>query len=386
MTVDSYNKVFINLGALQRNFQAIQNNVGQGVRVLSMIKSDAYGHGLVQSAKALGQVGASAFGVAEVDEGIALREAGVSGDILIFLSTRYYGELIDYCLTPVIFDSSNLRELSECAVKKNTEVGVHLKIDKGMGRLGIMPDEVEEFVREINELPCVYLAGIICHFPMADAENPSQTIAQNKAFDQAANAIIDMAGVDPPSADLVRHIANSAALIRFTETHFDMVRPGIALYGCNPSDLEDFGRQISLEPVMSFVTQVVQIKEVPADYGLSYGHVFVTKRPSRLAILPVGYANGFLRILTGKSEVMIRGRRAPVCGRICMNACVVDVTDIPDVSVLDEVVLMGVPQTMEVAANKMEAIISADEVAHWMCTINYEVLCLFGNSNQRVYI
>ena len=382
MPSPSYNKVIVNLAALRKNFKAIQGLVGPEVKILAMVKADAYGHGLIPSATALSAAGALRFGVAELDEGVALRRAGVAGDLVIFLGCQDAHELIIHKLTPVVFDLDNVRHLSAEAVKHNkSRIGVHLKIDVGMGRLGIMPSELKVFAREIDRLPGVFLAGILGHFPMADqVDLQGLTLAQNGKFNRFIEKLkadaVKIGGVEP---DLC-HVANSAALIRYPETHHQMVRPGITLYGCYPADDQGCCERIALQAVMSFKTQIVQLKEVPSGYGISYGHLFETTRPSCLAVLPVGYANGYLRSLTGKAQVLIRGQRAPICGRICMNACVVDVTDIPEVKVADEVVLLG-----RQSCGKLEGMISADEVAGWMNTISYEVLCLFGNNNQREY-
>jgi len=373
---DSFNTVYISRTALQHNYQALQSLVGPGVRLLPMIKSDAYGHGLVETAKMLSEAGADAFGVAEVDEGVRLREAGIKGQVFVFLGSYCFAALIDYGLTPVVFDLANIKEMSAYAEGYGKTVGVHLKVDTGMGRLGVMPDEVESYIDQIEKLPGVYLSGLLSHFPMADQPESPKTREQNLLFDRLAKEV----GFTGCGSKGVCHIANSAAILKAPVTHHGMVRPGISLYGCSPLTEALDRRNISLKPVMSFATKIVQLKNVPAGYGVSYGHLFKTSRPSRLAILPVGYADGYLRCLTGRAEVLIRGRRAPVCGRVCMNATVVDVTDIPDAQVLDEAVVMG-PQTYHEFAGE----ITADEVAGWMGTISYEVLCLFGNSNQRVY-
>nr|MBF0221476.1 alanine racemase [Desulfobulbaceae bacterium] len=374
---DLYNTVYIDCAALQHNFQALQAVVTPRVRLLAMVKSDAYGHGLVHSAKALSETGANAFGIAEVDEGVALREAGIQGDIFVFLGSYCFAELIEYGLTPVVFDLNNIRALSAYAEKRNTTVAVHLKIDTGMGRLGVMPDEISLYIDEITKLPGVSLAGVLSHFPMADQPDSPTTMNQNVLFDQECDNLNSKGAFLPKGT---YHIANSAALLNFPETRHQMVRPGISLYGCYPSVDPALRNVVSLKPVMSFATKIVQLKTVPADYGVSYGHLSRTARPSRLAILPVGYADGYLRSLTGKASVIVRGQRAPVCGRVCMNATVVDVTDISAAEVGDEVVLMG-----SQAFADHSAVITADEIAGWMETINYEVLCLFGNSNQRIY-
>ena len=275
---------------------------------------------------------------------------------------------MEHRLTPVIYSSADLHALSAQADASGVRLGVYLKIDSGMGRFGIMPDEVVGMVDLLAGLPGLVLAGILSHLPRADTAGV-ETEAQCRTF-AALLADLDMSAV----AGSVCHIANSAALFRHPGSHFDMVRPGISLYGCSPFADEPLPE---LRPVMRFVTQVAQVKDVPAGYGISYGHTFVTERPSRLAILPVGYANGYLRKLSNRGEVLIRGHRVSLRGNICMNACVADITDFPEVVVGDEVVLLG---------GQGDQVIDAVQVAGWMETINYEVLCLFGNHNRRVYI
>lgn len=376
----SYNKVVVDLGALQANFLAIQAKVGAGVKVLAMVKSDAYGHGLLRSAMALARVGAAHFGVAEIDEGIALRGAGVNGSIVVFLGWDRADELIDHRLTPVVFDLGVVQRLSARAVERNTRIGVQLKVDVGMGRFGILPAEVPDFVAALHDLPGIYLAGILSHFPMADT-NGVLTRTQNQAFVQTLADLNGQSGLDSRQATPPVHIANSAAVFCCPDAYHDLVRPGIALYGGYPVDDVTSRSQLALAPVMSFFTRVLQVKHVPAGYGVSYGHLHVTTRPARLAVLPVGYADGYLRSLTGHAQVLVRGQRAPVCGRVCMNACVVDVTDVQGVAVGDEVALLGRQEGESGVAE-----ITADEIAGWMSTIHYEVFCLFGNNNQRIYV
>lgn len=373
MAATSFNQVTIDLGALRANFKMISGAVGPEVRVLAMIKSEAYGHGLIRSAKALAAAGADHFGVAEVEEGVALRQAGITGTVVVFLGWDGGDELIRHNLTPVVYDLDTLRHLSARAVATRVRVGVHVKIDVGMGRFGIMPDEVPAFLAAIDALPGIFLAGVLSHFPMADQDS-DKTREQNALF---ARLLVGCRGHE----GVLTHIANSAAVMGCPESHHHLVRPGIALYGCYPAEETWCRDRLTLLPVMSFRTRVVQVKEVPTGYGISYGHLHRTQRPSRLALLPVGYADGYLRSLTGRAQVLIRGQRAPVCGRICMNVCVADITDIPQTAVGDEVVLMG-----RQAGVDGEAEITAHEIAEWMGTIHYEVLCLFGNNNHRVYV
>ena len=375
----SYNRVEIDISALQTNFQGIQETVGSQVNIMAVVKSDAYGHGLVECAQALYRAGARTFGVAEVWEGIKLRRAGLEGDIVVLLggAPESYTDIIRHALTPVVFDVDFLTGLSDAATGMKTEVKVHLKVDVGMGRIGVMPDEVESYISLIKRLPGISLSGMLSHFPAADEIDSLQTT--HEQLSHFKNILADLKSKE--SGRVVSHIANSAGLIYFPKSHLDMVRPGISLYGCypdgSPTRAKGAAPILELQPVMSFKSRVIQVKEVGPGCGISYGHTFVTRRKSRIAVLPVGYADGYLRKLSNRAQVLIGGRRAPICGRVCMNATLVDVTDLPPVHTGDEVVLLG---------QQGDERITADEIAQWMETISYEVLCLFGTFNDRVFI
>jgi len=366
----SLNRVEIDLAALRHNCRVVRKRVGPEVRILAVIKADAYGHGLERTALALAGCGVAAFGVAEVDEAVRLRAAGIDGEIVILLGVfpDSFTEVVAHRLTPVVYGTEGMQLLSDLAVAAGSRVDIHLKIDTGMGRFGLMPEQVAGVVESLAALPGLALAGVLSHLPMADSSIPA-TVAQQQVFATLLADLDKRAG-----AGAIRHLANSAALFRSPAAHFDMVRPGITLYGCSPYGDEALPE---LRPVMRFVSRVAQVKDVPAGYGISYGHTYVTQRPSRLAILPVGYANGYLRKLSNRGEVLIHGRRVPLCGNVCMSACVADITELPEAAVGDEVVLLG---------QQGDEVITAEQVAGWMETINYEVLCLFGNQNRRVYI
>jgi alanine racemase len=374
MSIPSVNRVEINLAHLRHNFRQIKKMVGDQVDVLAMVKAEAYGHGLEHSASALAKAGARFFGVAEVEEGVRLRRAGINGNIIITLGPclRSLDEIVGFDLQPVIFNGQGLEEMSRLAVQRHSQVSVHLKIDVGMGRLGVMPDQAPSLAERIRDLPGLRLAGLMSHFPSADDENQALTISQLNLFEKMAG---ELARFFPD--DHVRHIANSAALCRSQGNHCSMVRPGIALYGYYPYSDVHLREQLELKPVMTFKSSVVQVKSVPAGYGISYSHSFTTARQSRLAVLPIGYDDGYLRRLSNRAQVLIRGQRVPLVGNICMNACVADVSDLSDVAAGDEVVLLG-----RQAAER----ISADEIGGWMETISYEVLCLFGTMNRREYV
>jgi len=379
MAAHSFNRIEVDIAALQGNFRSIQQAVGAHVAIMAVVKSDAYGHGLVECARALYSTGARTFGVAEVWEGVALRRAGLQGEIVVLLGAapESYEEIISYRLTPVVYDVDCITGLAGMAAARNTEARVHLKVDVGMGRLGVLPADVESHVALLNRLPGIALAGMLSHFPVADEPRLlEKTRAQLAQFKEILARL-----KKKKQNGVVPHIANSAGFIYFPEAHLDMIRPGISLYGYYPDAAPARGRtaspNLALKPVMSFKTRVVQVKELDAGCGISYGHTFVTRRRSRIAVLPVGYADGYLRKLSNRAEVLIGGRRAPVCGRVCMNATMVDVTDLEPVHSGDETVLLGKQHDDE---------ITADEIAGWLETISYEVLCLFGSFNEKVYV
>jgi alanine racemase len=373
------NRVEIDLAALRQNYLEMQAKVGKGTEVMAMVKADAYGHGLLPAARSLLQAGARIFGVADLEEGIILRRAGLPGEIILLLGAPEEGfpEVIAHQLSLVVFELAAVEKLSRLGEQAGVRVDIHLKVDVGMGRVGIMPAEVPSFLEKVARMSGVRLAGVMSHLPMADRPADARTGQHCRNF----AAIIQQLRADKlfPAAGGGRpflHLANSAALCCLPQTHFDMVRPGIALYGCQPGG-ESSAPAPLLKPVMSFKSRVLQLKEVPAGYGLSYGHTFVADQPSRLAILPVGYADGYLRRLSNRAVVLIRGRRVPLRGTICMNACIADVTGLPEVQVGDEVVLLG-----RQGCERIEA----QELADWLGTIHYEVLCLLGSRNTRVYV
>ncbi|MEN8257461.1 MAG: alanine racemase [Thermodesulfobacteriota bacterium] len=366
------NVVRIDREALRRNYQAIKAQVGSQAQVMAMIKADGYGHGMVEMATVLQAAGVRHFGIATVEQGIALRQAGINAALIVLLggTASEVEAMHTYSLEPVIFDSAQFTEFSEAAGKLSGQLPVHLKVDCGMGRLGFKPEDTFAWSEKIQATAGLELVGIMSHFPSADGDL-ELTRQQHEIFSRCVET------ARTSSAKIKAHIANSAATLRGRDFYGDLVRPGLAIYGCYPS-ADPQWKRTPLLPVMTVASTVVQVEDVPVDKGISYGHVDTTKRPSRLAILPIGYADGFLRSLSsGVGQVLIRGQRAPVIGRVCMNVTVVDVTDIPDVRRGDEVIIMGRQGNEQ---------ITADEMAAWMGTISYEVLCLLGNNIQRHYI
>ncbi len=374
MIGSSFNKVTVSLSALCHNYHLLRRRAGENVKLLAMVKADAYGHGMIKVARELSKVGCESFGVAELCEAINLREAGIKGEIFVFLGFPIADAacFFDYNLTPIIFDIESAEVLSSKAVMRNQEIRVHVKVDCGMTRLGIFPEDFESFSAELAMLPGIVLAGVASHFPRADEADSDNTIEQFERFLRILPYALT-------KDDLVRHTANSGAILNFPETCCEMARAGIALYGYYPDGVAGIAaeKKEKLQPVMSFSSQVLQVKIVPAGVGVSYGHCFITSKPTRLAVLPVGYEDGLSRSLSNKAEVLIGGKRARIRGRVCMNLCMVDVTDIEGVTVGDEVIFLG---------RQGKDCISSDEIAGWMDSISYEVLCLFGNNNERKYI
>jgi len=373
MGISSWNRVIIDEAALAENYRLLTTRVGESVRVLAMVKSDAYGHGLTAAAGAFARAGCRDFGVAEIGEGVELREAGCGGEIFIFLGCA--AEQVDYYfshrLTPVVFSRDDLRRLAEAARGRGVKIGVYLKFDCGMARLGFHPDMAAALARYCYELPEIEVLGVISHYPCADDPAAISNEAVAAAF-AAAAAPFDR------SPGLVRSLCNSGGTLYLPATHGELVRAGIALYGYYPDG--PAGRpaagQPALRPALSCVTTILQINDVAAGSGISYGHTYHAPRDMRLAVLPVGYSDGYLRRLSNRAEVLIDGRRAPIRGRICMNLCMADVTDIPAARAGDEAVLLG---------RQRDQTIDADEIAGWSETISYEILCALGNNNERTY-
>lgn len=370
MATLSFNQVTVDLKALTGNYTFLKDLAGKAT-FLSMVKADAYGHGMVECSKALTKAGCSIFGVAELGEAVELRQSGISGTIFSMIGfnqndARYF---LDYNIIPVVYDAVSVAALSSAAAKMGKTIGVHVKVDTGMSRLGVQLEEIEPLLSCIEKSPGVYLAGMASHFPCADDSASENT---SKCYDKFTQFQARVSNNDK----LVHHIANSGGTLYFPGTKADMVRCGISLYGYYPEGRE-YLKSDELQPAMSFTTRVLQVKKIKAGVGVSYGHTYITDKPTVLAVLPVGYEDGYSRKLTNCGEVLIRGRRAPIRGRVCMNLCMVDVTNIEGVSTGDEVVLLGTQGNDR---------ITADEIAAHIDTISYEVLCMIGNNNERNYV
>jgi alanine racemase len=371
----SLNCVAISRAALVHNFDQCRQLAGKSA-ILALVKADGYGHGMIDCARILTECGAAAFGVAEALEGEQLRAAGITLPIFVFAGVipQTVSTILDADLTPVVVDQTVLSELSRQAQTRQIEVGLHLKLDAGMGRQGTLPSDFIALVQAVQALPCLRLDGVLAHLPSSEdreSSNSSQVLA---TFTEVTAAL---ARLVPGKCSL--HLANSGGLFYVAGARLDMIRLGISLYGYYPDG--HVGRAAAskpfLLPVMRFATRIIQVRQIPAGSGLGYNHLFTTSRPSIIAVLPVGYEDGYLRCLSNKAQVLIGGRRVPVVGRISMNLTLVDITGFDAVQVGDEAVLLGRQGDEE---------ITADDIAGWMQTISYEVLCLFGKLNQRVLV
>jgi alanine racemase len=360
----------VDLRALEFNYRQIQKRIPGGVKVLAVVKADAYGHGAIPVSLKLEKLGVDYLGVAIPEEGAELRKGGVNAPILV-LGGIFGGEvdqIFRFRLTPVIFRRDSLKLLSREAEKRRRKVKVHLKVDTGMGRLGVPLNLWTDFLKEVKRSPKIETEGILSHFSMTDEEK-GFTQNQWKAFQQAV-AIAQEMGI---SCQYL-HMASSAMLAAFPAYSASLVRPGIMLYGSYPSPA--FQTVIPLKPVMTLKTCIHFMKSVPPGTRISYGGTFATQRESLIATLPIGYADGYSRHLSNHGEVLIRGKRAPIVGKVCMDFVMVDVTDIPRVSVGDEVILMG---------KQGRGQITAEEIAEKINSISYEVLCAIGKRVPRIY-
>ena len=350
-------RAHVDLAALRRNFRRTRATLGDDVAVLAAVKGEV--------SLALQEEGCRDFGVALVEEGRALRDAGVTGRILCLGGVhRGPEEAVELDLTPVLFDLESAKALNALGAERGRPVSVHLKVDTGMGRLGVLLSDWPSFLDRLANLPHLHVEGISTHFSDADDPEDHFTLEQHRRFVEAVEVASHRAF---QGAEL--HAANSAAALRFPQLRHNMVRMGLALYGILPIP----ECPVELEPVMRVSTEVLTVKNIPANYGLSYGRRWRSSRASRIATLPVGYADGYLRALSDKAEVLVGGQRCPVRGAVCMDMMMVDVTDCAErVREGDEVVLLGDG-------------ISAQELAEWAGTIPYEILTGLSGRVPRTF-
>jgi alanine racemase len=366
--------VEIDLDALAHNISEVRSRIGTGQRILLVVKADAYGHGAVEVARAAVESGIDMLGVATLQEGMELRQAGIEAAVLI-LSPPMESEtrdIVEYDLACSVPSLGIARALSRVCVDRGKIGSVHVEVDTGMGRSGVELDEALPFVTAVGKLPRLSLDGVYTHFPSSD-EDVEFTRGQVARFAELLNRL-ERKGIEVP----LRHAANSGAVLGVDESlasPLNMVRPGIMVYGLRPS--QGSPGDAELHPVMSFKSRIAQIRELPEGHPISYGMTFRTPRPMRVAVIPVGYGHGYSWRLSNTGEVLIGGMRARIIGRVTMDVTLVDVDGLPDAQVGDEVVLFG---------RQSDGEITVDEVADRVGTINYEIICGIGKRVTRAYI
>lgn len=364
----------VDLEAIIHNMQEIRRIVQPTAEIMAVLKANGYGHGAVEVAQVVLNSGATRLGVATLGEALKLRAEGIEAPILIlgYTPEEQVETAIDSEITQTVFSARMAGFISRAAVKKGRLAAIHLKIDTGMGRIGFLPgaESIKE-IQEIAAMPGLYLEGIFTHFAMADQGDKTFSREQWRKFSTMISDL-EAAGIHFP----IKHAANSAAIIDLPETHLDMVRAGIIIYGLYPSQ-EVAREKIKLRPAMSLKAQVAYVKKLPPGASVSYGRRFVAEEEVVIASLPMGYADGFPRALSNQAEVLIRGQRVRVAGTVCMDQFMVDATCVPGVQAGDEAVIIGVQGGEE---------ITVEEVAERLQTINYEVVCMLSERIPRRYL
>lgn len=365
----------INLTNLDYNIKQIKEKIG-GREMIGVIKADAYGHGAIPAAQVLRENGVKTFAIATLQEAIALRESGAQEEIIMLGLTpdMYADTIVDYDITPVVCDFTNAQAISRAAEKKGKTIAGLIAVDTGMGRIGYLADEIDYAIADLKKiaaLPAFRIKGLFSHMSTADAYDKTYSHQQEEKYNKFYQAVT-AAGISLP----FRTLANSASIMELPSIYYDACRPGIILYGCYPSDEVD-RNQLSIKPVMSVKANIVHLKEVPAGFSVGYGRRFISERPSKIATIALGYADGYPRPYSQQAKVIVSGRFAPIAGNICMDQCMIDVTDVPDVKVGDEVIVMG---------SDGKNTILADDIAQATGTISYEICCAFGQRLPKVYI
>ena len=371
----------INLKAFKHNLQNLKTVLGSKTDIMAVIKADAYGHGALPCAKAAIESGVGYLGAGVIEEGIELRKNGIKAPILILggIFPDEVTDLVHHNLSTILHTSHLAEALSKGGKKQGKTVNIHIKVDTGMNRLGVLPENLLALTEKISSLPNLKIEALSTHFSSADDEDLTITNQQIELFKKALNKL-KKTGIIPP----LTHLANTSALFRFSESHSKMVRPGLILYGALPSPIlnpvvENFCRNENLEnfePVMQWKSRIILLKSVQKGQALSYSRKYFTQKDSRIATLPIGYADGLPRRLSNNMEVLVKGRRVPQVGTICMDMILIDVSKLPDVQIGDEVVIFG---------KQGEEVIQVEELAQKADTIPYEVLCNIGKRVPRTY-
>lgn len=362
--------VEVDLNSIKHNFTYVKKccQGAYAASIIPVIKADAYGHGAESVAKFLSNLDIYAFGVAYLCEAISLRETGIKNRIIVFFDTIDASDIIRYDVIPVVYNLKIAEQLSSNAIKLNTRIDVHLNIDTGMGRLGFLFDRDISIINDkISKLPGINIIGVMSHFSEADLLDREFAKLQLQRFTNAKKQLPNI------HKNAIWHISNSAAVLSFNEARLNAVRPGLMLYGYNPfGDVDD-----KLKTAMKVKTQLIDVRSIPEGRPISYARTFITKRQSLIGIVPIGYADGYSRLYSNQAYVIIRGQKAPVVGRVCMDVTMVDVTNIKEVKINDEVILLGEDEGAK---------ISAYELSKYANTIPYETIISLGNSNSRRYV
>ncbi len=362
----------IDLSAIAHNLGEIRKNLTPPTRLMALLKANAYGHGILDVARLCVREKVDFLGVALLDEAVHLRENGIELPILIlgYTDDQDLDVVVHYAFRQTIFDLEKAERLSQIAMDMGQQAYVHIKVDTGMTRTGFMADKAGvDVVERICKLPGLVVEGIFTHFALADSSEQEYTILQMGRFNWFLHSLAQ-SGIHIP----IKHAANSAGISFYPEAHFDMVRAGINVYGLVASP--DMPGELDLVPAMRLKSRVVSLKEVPPGTPVSYGGDFVTDRPTMIATIPIGYGDGYIRAYGNRAWATVRGRQMPLIGRVCMDYCMFDATDIEGIQVGDEVILFGLGDDG----------ITADDLARLTGSINYEVVCLLNSRVPRVYI
>lgn len=364
----------VDLDAISHNMREIRKITDPNAQIMAVVKADAYGHGFMETAKTLLENGADRLAVAVLQEGKQLRSRGVDVPILILgaSSADDAEDLINFNITPNVFDYEFAKALSYEAEKKEKVTKIHIKLDTGMSRIGFVvgDDDNSEVINEIikvSKLPYIEIEGIFSHFSTSDEYDRSYTQLQFKRFMSIVKGLEDR-GLHIP----IKHICNSAGIMMYPEMHLDMVRPGVILYGMYPSDEVDKSK-LDLRPAMTLKSRITLVKSVGKGRGVSYGKEYITDDITKIATVPIGYADGYLRRIAKNGVMLVNGVKAPIIGRICMDQCMIDVTNVHNINSGDEAIIFGSEG------------ITIDDVAKWLDTINYEVACVIGKRIPRIY-
>jgi alanine racemase len=361
----------VDLTALVHNLSQFRRILSPGCDVMAVVKANAYGHGAIETSRTLIRHGVARLAVFSTEEGVALRQAGITVPIVVLgpVFQEQFGDLFAYQLTPVVSDPSVLTALGKAAASREISHSIHLKIETGMGRLGLTQNELVTLIRSNKFPPSLRLEGLMTHLADTDGADPDATEEQIIRFNASLKVVLE-GGFQIPLV----HVSNSGGAVRFPSAQFTIVRPGIMLYGYHtlPGTVE----APDLRPVLSLKTCIAQLRTIQPGGTVSYNRTFTAKCPTRIAVLPIGYASGLSRQLSNRGHVLIRGQRVPIAGLVCMDMVMVDVTAIPCVAVGDEVVLIGQQENERITAN---------DIAEWTGTISYEVLCAISPQIPRLY-